>query len=340
MNKHIVSLGLIVAVSAFISADRLAADETAARTLKGHNAYVWSVAFSPDGKKVLSGSWDNTAKLWDVQTGKLQRKHTFSSFVNWVTFSPNGKSYLTMSSSVELWDARTGGLLREIKNADTGVPPMFSPQGEILAIGIGEGKIHLLNTKTDKAKLTLKSPDKQERIMSIAFSPDGKLVATGTAKLTYKKMFDPKGMAETGTVKLWNARTGKLLRTLKGHKSYVQSVDFAHDGKILASGSSDGTVKLWNANSGSLIRTLKSNLPLDGVFSVAFSPDDKILASGGASLRLWNPATGKLTNTLTGHSSNVHSVAFSPNGKLLASGSWDGTVKLWNISTSPTKARK
>jgi len=337
MNKFVFSFGLVAAFAAYTFSGALAADLTAARTLTGHTDYVESVAFSPDGKKVLSGSWDHTARLWDVQTGKLQRIHKFNDWVNWVALSPNGKNILIGSTSTRLWDARTGAPGRAIKNIGQGAPFAFSPDGKTFAFHAGAGEIRLLDAQTDKTKRALKSPDKKEEIMSIAFSPNGKLVASGNAKLTYKRMFDPVGMVEGGTVEMWNARTGKLLRTLKGHTSYVQSVAFAPDGKTLASGSSDGTVKLWNVSSGSLVRTLKGDGPLDGVFSVAFSPDGKILASGGSVLRLWNAATGKRMATLIGHSSNVQSVAFSPDGKMLVSGSWDNTIKLWNIPTTPAK---
>ena len=151
------------------------------------------------------------------------------------------------------------------------------------------------------------------KTISVAFSPDGKTLAGGG-----------------GTIKLWNTSSGKLLRTLKGHSSWVLSVAFSPDGKTLASGSHDNTIKLWNTRSGKLLRTLNGHS--DVVMSVAFSPDGKTLASGSHdnTIKLWNTRSGKLLRTLNGHSDRVWSVAFSPAGKALASGSEDNTVKLWN----------
>ena len=152
-----------------------------------------------------------------------------------------------------------------------------------------------------------------DNTFSMAFSPDGKVLASGDK-----------------TVKLWNTEDGSLIRTLEGHDGYVWSVAFSPDGKLLASGSQDKRVKLWNTEDGSLIRTLEGHVA--PVLSVAFSPDGKVLASGSENKRvkLWNTEDGSLIRTLEGHASSVNSVAFSPDGKVLASGSGDETVKLWN----------
>jgi WD40 repeat protein len=139
--------------------------------------------------------------------------------------------------------------------------------------------------------------------------------------------------SQDNTIKLWNANTGKCLRTLKRHTKYVNSVAFSPDGRTLASGSNDNTIKLWNANTGKCLRTLQGHA--EAIFSVAFSPDGTTLASGSQdnTIKLWNANTGKCLRTLKGHTNNVWSVAFSPDGKTLASGSYDNTIKLWNANT-------
>jgi len=166
-----------------------------------------------------------------------------------------------------------------------------------------------------------------ENSCSVAFSPNGKTLATGGVD---------------NTVRLWDASTGKELRALAGHPAAVCSVAFSSDGKTLASVSRDWTTRLWETASGKEIRTL-GGLRVVGVSwtcSVSFSPDGKILASGGADsrwspegIRLWETATGKEIRGLTGHQNDVCSVVFSPDGKILASGSHDSTIRLWETAT-------
>jgi WD40 repeat protein len=152
----------------------------------------------------------------------------------------------------------------------------------------------------------------------VAFSPDGKLLASASWDMT---------------VKLWNAGSGAALQTLESHSSSVNAVAFSPDGKLLASASRDMTVKLWDADSGTALQTLEGHSDL--VSAVAFSPDGKLLASGSRdkTVKLWDAGSGAALQTLEGHSDSVSAVAFSPDGKLLASAYGDKTVKLWDAGS-------
>ena len=137
------------------------------------------------------------------------------------------------------------------------------------------------------------------------------------------------------TIKLWDVATRQNIAAFEGHTRDVHSVSFSPDGKTLASGANDG-VKLWDVEFRVNITTLEGQ---SRVRSVSFSPDGATLASGGP-IKLWDVATGENIATLRGHTGTVTSVSFSPDGKTLASGSWDGTIRLWDVSEWSTVVEK
>lgn len=155
-------------------------------------------------------------------------------------------------------------------------------------------------------------------VKSVAFSPDGKMIALGSAD---------------STVQLWSAATGECLQTFDDHTGWVNSVAFSPDGKTVVSASYDKTVRLWLVATGECLKTLDGHT--ESVNSAAFSPDGKTIASASydRTVRLWSAITGKYWQTLNGHTNCVYSVAFSPDGKIVASGSDDKTVRLWSAAT-------
>ncbi|HLO51732.1 MAG TPA: NB-ARC domain-containing protein, partial [Kamptonema sp.] len=155
-------------------------------------------------------------------------------------------------------------------------------------------------------------------VLALAFSPDGKLLATGDAN---------------GEIRLWLAVDSTLLRIYEGHAGWVNSIAFSANGKWLCSGSSDGTVKIWDVETGNCQKTLLGHT--QRVRAVAFSPDGKNIASGSSdrTVRLWEIDSGCCQKIYSGHIGFVWSISFSPDGRTLASGSQDRTIKLWDVLT-------
>ncbi|HLP90796.1 MAG TPA: WD40 repeat domain-containing protein [Nostocaceae cyanobacterium] len=155
-------------------------------------------------------------------------------------------------------------------------------------------------------------------INSVSYSQDGKMLASASADKT---------------IKLWDAATGKLLKTLSGHQDIIFGVSFSPDGKRLASASRDQRAIIWDVATGQPLHTLFGHK--NYVKNVAFSPDGTMLASGGSDnmIKLWDVATGQPLRDLSGHTKTIKSLSFSPDGRMLASGSSDRSVKLWNVAT-------
>ena len=284
-------------------------------TLDEHAAAVFSVSFSPDGRILASGSWDETVKLWDVETRQnIATLDEHTDAVSSVSFSTNGEILVSGSwdGTVKLWDVETRQNIATLNEHAAAVFSVsFSPDGRILASGSWDETVKLWDVETRQNIATLN--EHAAAVFSVSFSPDGTLLASGS--------WD-------GTVKLWDVETRQNIATFP-HSAEVLSVSFSTNGEILASGSWDETVKLWDVETRQNIATLDEHAA--GVFSVSFSPDGRTLTSGAydGAVKLWDVTT-RINFATLWHTSPVRSVSFS--GTTLASATEASKVELWNTS--------
>ncbi|EDR01074.1 uncharacterized protein LACBIDRAFT_395470 [Laccaria bicolor S238N-H82] len=286
--------------------------------LAGHDDYVTSVAFSPDGIHIVSGSDDKTVRVWDAQTGQsvMDPLKGHSSLVTSVAFSPDGRHIVSGSNddTVRVWDAQTGqSIMDPLKGHDHIVTSVaFSPDGRHIVSGSNDETVRVWDAQTGQSVMDpLKGHDHD--VTSVAFSPDGRHIVSGS---------------NDETVRVWDAQTGQsVMDPLKGHDHDVTSVAFSPDGRHIVSGSADKTVRVWDAQtvafspdgrhivSGSNDKTVR----VWDAQTVAFSPDGRHIVSGSCdkTVRVWDAQT----------------VAFSPDGRHIVSGSYDKTVRVWDAQT-------
>jgi WD40 repeat protein len=292
--------------------NRIYYDHNFYRIVSRHDNNILSVAFSPDGKSILTGSQDSTARLWDLQGNLLHLFKGHEGIISSIAFSPDGKTVLSGSTdkTARLWDLNGNLLQKFIGHRGIIFCVAFSPDGKTILTGSTDKTALLWNLQGNVLRVF---NGHENIISSVAFSHDSRTILTGS---------------NDKTARLWDLQ-GNTLQIFNGHKSAITSVAFSPDDKNIFTGSKDSTARLWDLK-GKVIRVFKGHENI--ITSVVPAADGKRLLTGSwdKTIRLWD-MQGRILQIFKGHEAEIESVAFLPEGGTILSGSGDRTARLWDL---------
>jgi serine/threonine protein kinase len=289
-------------------------------TLRGHKGPVWSVAYAPDGKTLVTGSDDMTLRFWDAVTGEPKGSLSGNGgAVFAVAFSHEGSLLVGGSGdgTIRLWDVATRKEKSSLPHRNGNVRRLAISRDDLLAVlDASTQGVEVWNLNTLKMLQTL--PMHEGTLTALAFAPDGQTLATGDAS--------------SGNVRLWNPTTGELRSTFRVDPFGLRALALAPDGKTMAStGTTDRDVKLWDVTTHKQIATLSGHD--NDVLRMVFCPSHNLLATGSRDgiVIVWNMATAHAVATLHAHQGAVWGLAFSPDGRALATVGEDRLGKVWDV---------
>jgi WD40 repeat protein len=296
-----------------------------ARSFRGHEGGVYEVAFSADGRHLLSSGYDGKhrdvgmLRVWDAQSCTELRHFLGKGIVYSLAVAPDGKRVATAAQSgdLSLWDLGTGEVVRRFPASPLDVMTLaFSPDGRLLLTGCNDGKENKLQLWDVEAAREIRVlREDQAPIYCLAFLPDGRALSGG----------------KDAVIRLWDVKAGRELRRLEGHTDTVTSLTVSPDGSSALSSSWDHTIRLWDLESGRELRRFQGHS--DAVRSARFTPDGRrvLSASHDGTVRLWDVRTGQELRRFEWAREQFAGAAISPDGKRVLAGTMDGTLRLWRL---------
>jgi eukaryotic-like serine/threonine-protein kinase len=286
------------------------------KVLSGHEDQVISAAYSPDGTRIATASYDGTARIWDARLGKqLAVLSGHEGLVLAAAYSPDGTRILTGSAdkTARIWDAHTGAQLAVLSNGDEVEGAAYSPDGSRIITGSLKSGARIWDARTGAQLAML--PGNGATVFTGAFSPDGSRVATCPGDKI---------------ARIWDTRSGKELLVLRGHDDNLRSARYSPDGTRIVTASSDKTARIWDARTGAQLAVLAGHGGV--VYSAVYSPDGTriVTAADDKTVRVWDARTGAQLTVLSGHGGYVYSAAYSPDGTRIVSASGDKSARVWD----------
>ncbi|MEK6325278.1 MAG: DUF4062 domain-containing protein [Acidobacteriota bacterium] len=296
----------------------------------GHTRWVTSVAWVPDGQRIVSGARDKTVRVWDVESSKeLACFRGHDRPVTSVACSADCSRVASGSEdkTVRVWDIDTGLELACLHCQTGSIESVtFSPNGRHIACGADDGTLQVWDVLSRERILIRHHGQEGSGIRSVAYSPHGRHVASAGWE---------------SYIRVWSAEAGEEVIRLDGHNGGVSSVAYSPDGSRIVSGGEDNSIRVWDVNSGRELLCLLGHEY--GGICVTFSPDGVRIISGAndRTVRVWEVETGKQLACLEGHTDSVSCVAHSPHGSRIVSGSKEGdqTIRLWDLGSTETPCR-
>ena len=285
--------------------------------LSGHGDQVISAVYSPDGTRIVTGSFDKTARIWDARTGaQLAVLSGHGGLVYAAVYSPDGTRIVTTSAdkTARIWDAHTGAQLAVLSgHGDEVMGAAYSHDGSRIVTGSLSTAARIWDARTG-VQLAVMSGN-GDSVFTGAYSPDGSRIVSCPGDKT---------------ARIWDARTGKDLTLLRGHGDNVKFASYSRDGTHVVTASSDRTARTWDARTGAQLAVLSGHGGI--VYSAAYSPDGTriVTASDDKTVRIWDARTGAQLVVLSGHGGYVYSAAYSPDGSRIVSASGDKTTRVWD----------
>jgi WD40 repeat protein len=287
------------------------------KDIKKFNSEVLSMKYTPDGKAILAGFNDGSAKMIDLEAQEiyLHVKDHWKGVVA-VDIDPKSKFFITAGdNTLKVWNIQ-GVLVHNMKDQTS---TLWSAQLDVSGKYLVTGAISKVFKVFDpiEGKKIYDYKDHKEIVMAVCFSPDGKYIASASAD---------------NSLKIRNFDNGEIVAEMPSHSEDIYALAYSKDGKFLASGSKDKTVRVYSVENNILLTVLKGHK--DIVVGLAFSPDGKYLLSCSydQTIRLWELASGKIIYSFIDHKLQVTDICFSPDGKNFASSSMDKSIKIWDFS--------